>query len=94
MLSRALNSWFFSLMTSNKQKFKERYFRLKFLLHLPSPWKKINFNKGVRIAIIVSGSKVSCLKDVDDKVAKVFVIVDLKLEKAFKHSKIIFIFTF
>lgn len=69
-------------------------FRLKFVLHLPSPWKKINFNKGVRIAIVVSGSKVSCLKDVDDKVAKVFVIVDLKLVNALKHSRIICYFYF
>lgn len=44
-----------------------------------SPWKKINLNKGIRIAIIVSGSKVSCLKNMDDKVAKVFVVIDLKL---------------
>jgi len=65
-------------------------FRLKFILHLPSPWKKINLNKGIRIAIIVSGSKVSCLKNMDDKVAKVFVVIDLKLENTFKHSKISF----
>lgn len=50
-------------------------------LHSPSPWQEIHFNKWVRVAIVVPRGKVSGLQDMNDQVAKLLVIVDLKLQK-------------
>lgn len=48
---------------------------------LPSPWKEVDFNERVWIAVVVPGSEVSRLQDMDDQITHIFVIIDLKLEK-------------
>ena len=47
----------------------------------PSPREEINFNKWVRVAIVVPRDKISGLQDMNDQVAELLVVVDLKLSK-------------
>lgn len=47
----------------------------------PSPWQEIHFNEWIGVAIVIPWGKVSGLQDVNYQVAKLLVIVDLKLQK-------------
>lgn len=48
--------------------------------YLPSTWQQVNFNKWIGVAVIVPGCQISRLKNVDDEIAQLFVIIDLKLQ--------------
>lgn len=58
-----------------------RYSSCFHTLDSPSAWEEINFNKWVGVAVVVPWDKVSGLQDVNDQVAKLLVIVDLKLKR-------------
>lgn len=52
-----------------------------FAIHLPSSRQQVDFNKGVRVAVVVPWCQVPCLEDMNNEVAQLLVIIDLKLQK-------------
>lgn len=48
-------------------------------IDLPSSRQQVDFNKGVRVAIIVPWSQIPCLENMNNEVAQLLVIIDLKL---------------
>lgn len=63
-------------------------FRLRVqTLDSPSPWQEVDFDKWVRVAIVVPRGQVSGLQHVDDQVSQLLVIVDLKLQERRKEKK-------
>lgn len=62
-------------------------FRLRVqTLDSPSPWQEVDFDKWVRVAIVVPRGQVSGLQHVDDQVSQLLVIVDLKLQERRKEK--------
>lgn len=58
-------------------------------LDSPSAWEQVNFNKGVRVAVVVPQGEVPGLQDVDNQVAELLVVVDLKLQmKKYIYKKL------
>lgn len=49
--------------------------------HSPSPRQEVHFDKRVRVAVIVPRGKVPGLQDMNNQVAELLVIVDLKLRR-------------
>lgn len=52
-----------------------------FSIHLPSSRQQVDFNKGVGVAIVVPWCEVPCLENMNNEVAQLLVIIDLKLQK-------------
>lgn len=53
----------------------------KQIMYLPSSGQQVDFNKGVRVSVVVPWCQVPCLENMNNEVAQLLVIIDLKLQK-------------
>lgn len=49
-------------------------------MYLPSTRQQVNFNEWIRVAVIVPGCQIPRLKNMDDEIAQLFVVIYLKLQ--------------
>lgn len=65
--------------TSRRSRRDEVRWRFSAALDSPSARQEVDFNKRVGVAVVVPRGEVSGLQDVDDQVAELLVVVNLKL---------------